>query len=339
MKFIHWSLGAALLLSAMPSCADTVWSLGAAEGYNVFVFGSYSTYGWSSIDGSTAVGGSFYSLGSMGLDQAPGTADPAISGLVVGGSLALAGGQVNGDAWVGGATSSTLYGTLTVTGDMHYGSAPSGHVNVYGTETALRGSPLPIDFVSAATSLTQLSNDLTNVAANGTVTGDSSNYTLTATGCTLCVFNLPGGSMHSVTIDAPAGATVLVNVSGNSSSFSNGSINYTGGATAANTIFNFGAATALSTSSIGFNGSILAPLATFTGANGQINGELIAKAVSGESAAFKSGNIFSGNLDSGIGATTGASPAATPEPSTWLSLLTALAAFAGFQRRRSRRRA
>jgi hypothetical protein len=144
--------------------------------------------------------------------------------------------------------------------------------------------------------------------------------------------------MHSITIDAPEGATVLVNVSGSSSSFSNGSISYTGGATAANTIFNFGATTALSTSGIGFNGSILAPLATFTGANGQINGELIAKAVSGQSAAFKSGNIFSGDLNSGIGAITGASPAPTPEPATWLSLLTAVAAFVGFQKRRSGKR-
>ena len=57
---------------------------------------------------------------------------------------------------------------------------------------------------------------------------------------------------------------MLVNVDVTSSSFSNGSINYTGGASAANTIFNFGATTALSTSSIGFNGSIRASLATST---------------------------------------------------------------------------
>jgi choice-of-anchor A domain-containing protein len=332
MRFIPWSLGAVLLIAALPSCANTAYSLGAAEGYNVFVFSSYSTYGWSSIEGSTAVGGSFSSLGSMGFDQTPGTATPSVSGLVVGGSLALAGGQVNGDAWVGGATSSTMYGTFTVTGDLHYGTTPSGHVNVYGDDTALHGSPLPIDFVSAATSLTQLSDALTNMAANGTVTGNASNYTLTASNCTICVFDVTGGSMHSMTINAPAGATVIVNVSGTSNSFSNGSINYTGGASAANTIFNFGTTTALSTSSIGFNGSILAPLATFTGSNGQINGELIAKAVSGESAAFRSGNIFRGNLGY---STTGASPAATPEPSTWLSLLTALVAFAGFQKRRA----
>jgi choice-of-anchor A domain-containing protein len=250
----------------------------------------------------------------------------------VGGSLSLAGGQVNGDAWVGGATSSVNYGTFTVTGNLEYGSTPSGHVNVYGTKTALHGNPLPIDFSSAATSLTQLSNALNNIGANGTVTGNSSNYTLTATDCTLCVFNLPGGGMHSMTIHAPAGATVLINVAGGSSSFSNGSINYAGGASAANTIFNFNAATTITTSSIGFNGSILAPLATFTGTNGNINGELIAKAVSGETAEFESGNIFRGNLGY---STAGASPTSTPEPSTWLSLLTALAAFAGFQKRRS----
>jgi choice-of-anchor A domain-containing protein len=332
MRFIHWSLGAALLLAAIPSYADTAYSLGAATGYNVFVFSSYSTSGWTDIEGSTAVGGSFASTGSMGFDQKPGSAHPAVSGLVVGGSLSLAGGQVNGDAWVGGATSSVNYGTFTVTGDLHYGSAPSGHVNVYGDKTALHGNPLPIDFSSAATSLTQLSNALNDMAANGTVTGNSSNYTLTATGCTLCVFNMTGGSMHSMTINAPAGATVLINVAGGSSSFSNGSINYAGGASAANTIFNFNAATTLSTSSIGFNGSILAPLATFTGINGNINGELIAKVVSGETAEFENGNIFRGNLGY---STTAASPAATPEPSTWISLLTALAGFAYFQRKRA----
>src|SRR6185312_1029635 len=106
MRFIRWSLGAVLLLAAIPSYADTAYSLGAATGYNVFVFSSYSTSGWTDIEGSTAVGGSFASLGSMGFDQTPGSADPAVSGLVVSGSLSLAGGQVNGDAWVGGATSS-----------------------------------------------------------------------------------------------------------------------------------------------------------------------------------------------------------------------------------------
>jgi len=333
MQFIRWSLVATLLLAAIPSYASTVYSLGAAEGYNVFVFSSYSTSGWTDIEGSTAVGGSFASAGSMGFDQTPGTAHPGIAGLVVGGSLALAGGQVNGDAWVGGATSSVNYGTFTVTGNLHYGSAPAGNVNVFGTKTALNGNPLPIDFASAATSLTQLSNALTNMAANGTVTGNASSYALTATNCTLCVFNLTGGSMHSMTISAPAGATVLINVSGTSNSFSNGSINYAGGASAANTIFNFGAATTLTTSSIGFNGSILAPLATFTGMNGNINGELIAKAVSGETAEFESGNIFRGSFGT---STTGASGSATPEPTTWLSLLTALVAFAGFQKRRAK---
>jgi choice-of-anchor A domain-containing protein len=332
MKLTRWFLSAALLAGAIPSYADTAYSLGAAAGYNVFVFSSYSTWGWSDIEGSTAVGGSFTSLGSMGFDQTPGTASPAVSGLVVGGNLTLAGGQVNGDAWVGGSTSSTLYGTFTVQGDLRYGSAPSGNVNVYGTSKPLGATSLPIDFVSAATSLTQLSNALTNMAANGHVTGNSQSYNLTASNCTLCVFNVTGGSINSMTISAPAGATVVVNVSGASNSFSNGSINYAGGATAANTIFNFGAATTLSASSIAFNGSILAPLATFTGTNGAINGELIAKAVSGETAEFESGNIFRGTL----GTSTSAGYTPTPEPSTWLSLLTGLAAFAGIRARRAK---
>ncbi|HVY91193.1 MAG TPA: PEP-CTERM sorting domain-containing protein, partial [Bryobacteraceae bacterium] len=63
----------------------------------------------------------------------------------------------------------------------------------------------------------------------------------------------------------------------------------------------------------------------------QINGELIAKAVSGESAEFESGNIFSGTL----GTNTSLSNLATPEPSTWVLLLTAIAGLSLFQKRRA----
>lgn len=66
--------------------------------------------------------------------------------------------------------------------------------------------------------------------------------------------------------------------------------------------------------------------------NGNINGEWIAKAVSGQTAEFESGNIFRGSFGS---ATTGGASSATPEPSTWISLLTALAAFAMFQKKRA----
>jgi choice-of-anchor A domain-containing protein len=167
----------------------------------------------------------------------------------------------------------------------------------------------PIDFTAAAASLTTLSASLKNLTANGTVTGGNNYgytaYTLTATNCTVCVFNMPGGTINSVTINAPTGATVVVNVSGASSTFTNGSMNYTGGATAATTIFNFNAATAISTMGLGFNGSILAPLATFSGQNGNMNGELIAKTVSGQTGQFDSGDIFRG--DFGF-STTGATP-------------------------------
>ena len=329
MRFSRWSAGAAFLVATIPACAGTAYSLGAAAGYNVFIFSNYSTPGCTEIQGSAAIGGNLTATTGMGFDQTPGSAAPATAGLIVGGNASLASGQLNGDAWIKGTTYSTsTYGSFTITGNLNYGTAPTGAVNVQGTSTKLNSNPLPIDFVSAATSLTQLSNALTNMTVNGTVTGNASNYLLTATNCTLCVFDVTGGTINNVTINAPAGATVVVNVNGASSNFTNGSISYTGGATAATTLFNFGTATTLYASAISFEGSVLAPLATFTGTNGQFDGELIAKAVSGESAQFDSASIFRGNLNSGI--------QATPEPSTWLTIASALGALV-FMRMRAKK--
>ncbi len=113
----------------------------------------------------------------------------------------------------------------------------------------------------------------------------------------------------------------MINVPGATDSFSNGTITYTGGATASDTIFNFNTATSLTTSGITVEGSILAPLATFTGSNGgTINGELIAAAVSNNAAEFESANIFQGNL----GSTT------APEPNSWILMAGALIGFAAF---------
>jgi choice-of-anchor A domain-containing protein len=137
--------------------------------------------------------------------------------------------------------------------------------------------------------------------------------------------DLTSGAIDSLTIGAPAGATVVINVPGAGDSFSNGPIAYTGGATAADAIFNFSSATTLTTGSTTVYGSILAPLATFTGSNSSsVNGELIAAAVTNDGAEFESADIFQGNLGS----------VATPEPSSWILMSGALVGFAAFGVRR-----
>jgi choice-of-anchor A domain-containing protein len=198
----------------------------------------------------------------------------------------------------------------------YVGTYNSSNTVVGGSTTKISAGAMPINFTSAATSLTQLSNTLEGLAANGSVLVSGSTYTLTATGCSVCVFDLNAGTFtnSAINISAPSGATVVVNVSGSADSFTSGSINYSGGVTANDTIFNFNSATTLTTSSMTVNGSILAPFATFTGTNGSIDGELIAGSVSGESAEMESTYIFNGNLGT----------VATPEPATWMLLAGAL---------------
>ncbi len=317
MKTVRLIL-AVFAVAAIPAYAGTALSLGSAAGYNVFVLGAYSTPGGTDIQGSVAVGGSMTASGSLSINESPGSANPSNAGLIVGGSLALAGGQLDngnaGNAWVGGSVTSSGYFNFEKNLSA-VGSIGTSNIVVGGTKTSGGSVSIPSVFLNAASNLDQLSTSLTGLAANGTVSVNYSTITLSASGCTLCVFDLSGGnaSGETINISAPAGATVVINVAGTSDSISNGSINYTGGATANDTLFNFGAATTLATSGETIYGSILAPLACFTGTNGSIDGELIANTVTGETAEFESGDIFNGNLGS----------AAAPEPSTWILMGTA----------------
>jgi choice-of-anchor A domain-containing protein len=312
------SLGILLALSA-PAFAGTALTLGSASGYNVFILGAYATPGGTDIQGSVAVEGTFTATGSLSINEAPGSASPSTAGLIVGGNLSLAGGQLDngnaGNAYVGGNVSSSSYfnfqKNLSYVGTLY----PSNIVE--GSKSQINSSAMPIDFGTAATSLQALSNTLANMAGTGTMTMSGPNVTLTATNCTLCVFDIAGGSFSggALNISAPTGATVVINVSGPSDTMSSASINYTGGATANDTLFNFNTATSFSISGMTLYGSVLAPMATFTGTNGSVDGELVAAAVTGETAEFESGDIFNGNLGN----------IATPEPSTWLLMATALA--------------
>jgi choice-of-anchor A domain-containing protein len=166
------------------------------------------------------------------------------------------------------------------------------------------------------------------LSANGSVVKSGTTYTLTATGCAVCVFDLTGGSFtnSAINISAPSGATVVVKVSGSADSFTSGSIDYSGGVTANDAVFNFNSATTLTTTSMTVNGSILAPFTTFTGTNGSVDGELIAGSVSGESAELESAFIFNGNLGS----------LATPEPATWMLVAGALLGLSLIRARKAR---
>jgi choice-of-anchor A domain-containing protein len=319
----------AALYSISTAHAGTALSLGTASGYNVFILGAYGTTGSTDIQGSVAVEGNFTSTGSLSINQSPDSSiTPTYAGLVVGdsthtSSLSLAGGQLDntnlGNAWVGGNVSSSSAFNFEQALD-YVGTLTPANITA-GSEAHVNASTAPFVFSTAASSLSSLSSTLNSDTTNGTTAGSNGTYTLTATGCTLCIFKLTTGTINSLTINAPTGATVVVNVIGGSESFSNGTIAYSGGATASDTIFNFNTATTITTGGITVEGSILAPLATFTGGNGgTVNGELIAAAVSNNAAEFESANIFQGNLGS----------VTTPEPSSWILVAGALIGFAAF---------
>jgi len=321
-----FSWASLLLVLSIPSAfAGTALSLGSASGYNVFVLGAYGTSGNTDIEGAAAVGGNFTSTGSLSFNDMPGSVTVSTPSLVVGGNLSLDGGQMYspGNALVvGNVTSSSNF---TFQHNLTYGTLGSD-ILVDGTKS--NGASLPFSFSTVGTSLVQLSGTLNGLQANGTVAVSGPNYTLNATGCTLCVFDLTVGnySNGAININAPTGATVVINVPGATDSFTNSSINYTGGATASDTLFNFDAATTLMTSGFTMYGSVLAPDAAFTGTSGSLNGELIAASVSGQSAEFESGDIFSGNLGTAPG---------VPEPSTWFLMGTALLACLALRTKRT----
>ena len=79
------------------------------------------------------------------------------------------------------------------------------------------------------------------------------------------------------------------------------------GTSISNVLFNFYNATSVSLSSIGFEGSILAPDATFIGKSGSTDGNVIVNAIN-DSSSFSFGDtaVFNGNP----------SIAAVPEPPT-----------------------
>src|SRR5580698_2887608 len=105
MRRVKTYPGALLIVLAIPAAHATPLTFGAATGYNVFTLGSYTTPGGTDIEGSVAVGGTFTANGYLGINQVPGSASPSTLGLVVGGNLALDGGQLDngntGNAFVG----------------------------------------------------------------------------------------------------------------------------------------------------------------------------------------------------------------------------------------------
>jgi choice-of-anchor A domain-containing protein len=341
-----------LALLLLPFCARAnQLTLGAAAGYNVFVFSDFT--GSSDAQGKVAVGGNF-TPGGSGFTVAQNYAGQTTGyDLVVGGNFTETGNSVGGgNIYVGGNmnwSDPTIPNNAYVDGNfvnntnggsaggkVYYGGTFSSGDAIAHQQQAASSMPLPISFSGAQTSLDSLATSLAGYSPNGAVVHSYSNYTLTGTDANLNVFDLTDSSYSSgsITITAPAGSTVIVNVAGSADSFSNGQI-VLNGVSASDVIWNFDSASSLTFGSYGFYGSILAPFANFSGSWGQINGQIIAETISGTTQFNET--LFSGNLGSG-GLSQTSGQGSVPEPATWLLLTTAGVALACFRRTHQRSR-
>lgn len=273
--------GAALLMAAGGAASGAVISTAGDAGitdFNAFIFGSAHLVN-SSMEGRLAVGGSAtinsYSVGT------------AMSG----------GGGVRDDVIVGG---SLVTGNMSLNsgGNVRYGGAHAGRAWVNNGGRAYQG-PSPYDFGAIRAELSLTSNTMASLSPTGEATMQWGGITLTGGDADFNVFSVPGewfGRANNFTINAPAGSTVLVNISGSSVDISNQGWNLRG-VGAGTVLYNFHEATSLSMSGVGVQGSILAPDASVSFSSGQFAGTLVAADLKG-SGSFAVAP-FSGNLGGG----------------------------------------
>jgi len=277
-------------------------SLGVAGDYNLFTLGDLTAT--SDAEGSIASGGNVtftsYSVGSkIGADAK----------LVVDGNL----------TWLGSGTVGNP-------------SAPNGSIYVGGTHALSKWSVNygqlytvqdQVDFDAAAEYLNQASTSWSQLQANGTAVNQWTTLTLTGTDAALNVFTLDSSdlrrnAMSSINIVAPAGSTVLVNVSGEDVSMMNFGMTLSG-VTESNVLFNFYDATTFTLSGCGFTGSILAPHADMAFNSGNINGTLINKTHRGGGEMHH--HLFTGELPP------------VPEPTTLACLMAAVVSWVSMRRK------
>ncbi|MFW5666048.1 MAG: PEP-CTERM sorting domain-containing protein [Coleofasciculus sp.] len=308
-------LGATAALSlSIPAQAALI---GPAEGFNVFAFEDIDLS--SDAHGRVAAGGDakLTDFGTATMLPAAGAGDT----LVVGGDLNYTNGQVHyGDVVVGGNVISQP-------------SIPNGTLR----------SGNPINFAEAEQFYKNYSAQLGRRATNGTVNDNGfGQLTLNGTSSGLNVFELDASvfaSANNLNITFDSNSTVLVNVTGNpfnlTSGFQMNLNDNPNGAGANRVLFNFVDATLLNSTGFSWQGSVLAPLAEYNEfSNGHINGQMIAKSITGSGqfhivAPNNGGNVqFDGDLPD---------PEAVPEPLTILGSGMALGFGAFFKRQQSKK--
>jgi choice-of-anchor A domain-containing protein len=240
-------------------CSASCFELNLS-GYNLFVLKDYNL--GTDVQGKVAAGGNItmnHFIVGVGVP-----ANDIANTLVAGGNLTLSNGGVWGDARYGGSYS-------------------AGSTVTFGRGSAARDTP--INFVTEETRLRALSTRLAGLPVNGTAKLESwGGLMLRGTNARLNVFQVLGSEFHKVrllSINAPAGSLVVINVQGISASLVNFGHSFSGGIDQRGVLFNFAEATSITAGGVGIMGTVLAPQADITFSNGSFDGGIYARSMTG----------------------------------------------------------
>lgn len=257
------SMQPAVAGTATAMCGNGNTLPGAAANYSAFIVGTGNFQGSNSqMTGSLAAGGNITLASYAVASQVTGVPTAALNpaNIVVGQAL-----QAN-NGGVGNGQQGTIYfanGAPQLNGFTAGGGAVATAQYDFNAAQAL--------YQSAATALGALTvNGKTQVCENC--------INFTGTNPTLNVFTVAGADIQNareIAISAPANSAVVINVTGGAATFQNGAVMETG-VTAANVLWNFPTATAITLSSMDPMGTILAPFSAVTGSNGALTGQLVA---------------------------------------------------------------
>lgn len=241
-------------------------TLGAAADYNGFFLNDVNT--GADSQGALAVGGNAtlnaYTVNTLGQNS--------VTSLVVGGDLYQNGGDINGDALVSG-TYSSING-----GGVHSGVLQQNVANV------------GIDFAAEFNNLARLSNDLVSQSVTGATQFGGGRVDFFGDGTSgQQVFNLSEGEFGNFwglyANDIQKGQEVIVNVAGKhvditARDYLLKDASWMWYENNDSVLFNFFEAETINMSA-SFEGTLLAVHADITANGGQVNGQLIAKSLTG----------------------------------------------------------
>jgi len=274
--------------AADPTCPPD--ALGPASLYSVFVLGDL-TLRHSDFQGAAAAGGNVFLGDAFSIGESLTSADTAALSQTNGGpDVLIAGGNLTA-SYYDPNVGVTQYGNIQHGNAVYSGTYTLEPITVtpFMTPTVVH-APSPIDFTAAAAKLTGLSDYYASLAPL-VVTRPGADRFITLIGAsptlnsfTISSHDLSLVSTRGVSITAPAGSTVLVNVIPEAgSSGTAADLGYAkqfplnGGIDSRHVLYNINQATTLSFVYEDLYGSILAPRAAVSFMNGALFGTLVGK--------------------------------------------------------------